>query len=331
MGLAGVNLGGWLILEKWITPSLFEGTGAFDEHTLCVSDAANGYGKLTEHRNKFITLQDFRWLSKAGFNAVRIPLGYWALDDDPPYLNCSEKLDEAFSWAAGTGLQIVLDLHGAPGSQNGQDHSGRIGPIEWPNEHNLTRTLHAVGCLSRRYAGCTALKGISLLNEPSPKIPTGLLVEYYIKGYELVRSYCDESVAVIISDGFQPDKWNGIMVGPYRNVILDIHLYQCFSKKDKSLGCEDHLKKARDEWCNLIRRSDKPVIVGEWSLGLDPATFRGFDDDQVSGALKKYADVQAEVFADAAGSFFWTYKTEDESGWNLRKAVEAGVIQPLSA
>ena len=23
--LRGVNLGGWLVLEKWITPSLFEG------------------------------------------------------------------------------------------------------------------------------------------------------------------------------------------------------------------------------------------------------------------------------------------------------------------
>ena len=26
--LRGVNLGGWLVLEKWITPSLFEGLQA---------------------------------------------------------------------------------------------------------------------------------------------------------------------------------------------------------------------------------------------------------------------------------------------------------------
>ena len=28
--LRGVNLGGWLVLEKWMTPSLFEGLQATD-------------------------------------------------------------------------------------------------------------------------------------------------------------------------------------------------------------------------------------------------------------------------------------------------------------
>ena len=31
----GVNLGGWLALEKWITPSLYAGVQAEDEYTLC--------------------------------------------------------------------------------------------------------------------------------------------------------------------------------------------------------------------------------------------------------------------------------------------------------
>lgn len=31
MMLQGVNLGGWLVLEKWMTPSLFDGTTAADE------------------------------------------------------------------------------------------------------------------------------------------------------------------------------------------------------------------------------------------------------------------------------------------------------------
>ena len=26
----GVNLGGWLVLEKWMTPSIFEGLNAVD-------------------------------------------------------------------------------------------------------------------------------------------------------------------------------------------------------------------------------------------------------------------------------------------------------------
>ena len=31
----GVNLGNWLVLEKWMSPDLFEGTTAEDETDLC--------------------------------------------------------------------------------------------------------------------------------------------------------------------------------------------------------------------------------------------------------------------------------------------------------
>ena len=32
-------------------------------------------------------------------------------------------------WAEELELKVILDLHGAPGSQNGFDNSGRMGPI----------------------------------------------------------------------------------------------------------------------------------------------------------------------------------------------------------
>ena len=34
MHIKGVNLGNWLVLEKWMSPALFEGTGAQDEYYL---------------------------------------------------------------------------------------------------------------------------------------------------------------------------------------------------------------------------------------------------------------------------------------------------------
>ena len=33
-------------------------------------------------------------------------------------------------------LKVLLDLHGAPGSQNGFDNSGKRGPIEWIVENS---------------------------------------------------------------------------------------------------------------------------------------------------------------------------------------------------
>ena len=34
MYVKGVNLGNWLVLEKWMSPALFEGTTAEDEYYL---------------------------------------------------------------------------------------------------------------------------------------------------------------------------------------------------------------------------------------------------------------------------------------------------------
>ena len=39
--IRGVNLGGWLVLEKWMTPSVFEGLAAVDETTYCVERGVN--------------------------------------------------------------------------------------------------------------------------------------------------------------------------------------------------------------------------------------------------------------------------------------------------
>ena len=71
--LRGVNLGGWLVLEPWMTPSLFAGTDAKDEYTFMTTpDAA---AKLRRHHETFITEDDFAWLGEQGLDLVRLPVG----------------------------------------------------------------------------------------------------------------------------------------------------------------------------------------------------------------------------------------------------------------
>ena len=60
MALTGVNLGGWLILERWMTPTLFEGTDAQDEYSFMQTPSAKA--KLRNHQKTFITERDFKWL-----------------------------------------------------------------------------------------------------------------------------------------------------------------------------------------------------------------------------------------------------------------------------
>ncbi|KAF8921967.1 glycoside hydrolase superfamily [Mucidula mucida] len=55
----GVNLGGWLVLEPWVTPSLFENTGndaIIDEWTFGqFQDKGTATAALTRHWDTWIT------------------------------------------------------------------------------------------------------------------------------------------------------------------------------------------------------------------------------------------------------------------------------------
>ena len=55
--LTGVNLGGWLVIEKWITPSLFKDSSVADEYDLHLNIGSD-LPKL--HYESFITDSDFR-------------------------------------------------------------------------------------------------------------------------------------------------------------------------------------------------------------------------------------------------------------------------------
>ena len=55
-------------------------------------------------------------------NHVRIPIGYWAFEvgAGEPYISGQlPYLQKAVTWAGNHGLKVIVDLHGAPGSQNG--------------------------------------------------------------------------------------------------------------------------------------------------------------------------------------------------------------------
>ena len=77
--LRGVNLGSWLVLEKWMVPDVFRGTKAPDEYSLCLALGSQAKDRLNRHRETFITAADFRWIKDCGLNTVRLPVGYWAL------------------------------------------------------------------------------------------------------------------------------------------------------------------------------------------------------------------------------------------------------------
>ena len=355
--LRGVNLGGWLLLEKWISPSLFAGLAATDETTYCAElglDEATR--RLHHHWQTFITRDDFAWLARTGINAVRLPVGHWLFGPDYPYHRSYGEnrhpfvvggvaiVDQVFAWAGEFGLRVVLDLHAAPGCQNGFDNGGILGVCEWhTDEAYIDHTLDVLERLAERYRDHPALHAIEALNEPRWDIPTDLLKRFTRAAYERIRRHCPaERVSVVFHDGFRSFReYLGFMQAPaFRNVVFDYHRYQCFERGDIDSDIYTHIHKASGQWKSeadaIINQLGLPAYCGEWSLGLDLKVvslwadgpfnhaLEHMDQFQQDTAYRGYAAAQLLTFEKYLGWFFWSYKTETTPAWCFRECVNRG-------
>ena len=319
--LRGVNLGGWLVLEPWITPSLFVRTPAKDEYSFMQEPGAAE--RIEKHRKEFIREADFRWLAKYGVNAVRIPVGYWLFEDDTPFTATVAYLDWAMDMAEKYELRVLIDLHAAKGSQNGYDHSGRIGRADWFS-HRAYReeTTTLLARIAARYRDHPSLWGIELLNEPKVRLwHFFTLRQFYRDAYGAVAAVALPKTRIVFSDAFMPRLMTGVLSEAGEHTpVLDAHWYQF--GRTKLDGYFERLAKKPLEIERLQRR--QPVIVGEWSGMLSHETLAGIAEKEQGRLERQHIEQQLDAYARADGWFYWTYKTEGAGIWNFRRQVETG-------
>ena len=340
----GVNLGGWLVLERWMKESLFAGVQGKDETCFCVQlGREEASRRLREHWDTWISEDDFAWLAGHGFNAVRIPVGHWIFgsasgypyheryDANPyPYVDGGiERLDHAFDWAEKHGLMVLIDLHCAPGCQNGFDNGGLEEVVDWHKRPEYVDfTILTLERLAERYGRREALWGIETLNEPRWDVPDDVLLYFNRRAYEAIRKHCPpENGAVVIHDGFRGTRIAEVFGGRFRepefsNVVLDAHRYQCFDDDLRSLDAAGNVRQAEGPLAKELHSLQESVywtICGEWSLGTGGS--RTDDEHQA------FFHAQKRAFENCQGSFFWSYKIESgNSAWSLRDAVERGLM-----
>lgn len=166
-----------------MTPSIFACAAG---KRISELDIAYGYGSfenaravLEHHWDTFITRSDLEYLASIGINTVRLPIGYWNLgpvfcqgtDFEPVgdvYRNSWLRILRTINWAAELDIGVLVDLHGAPGSQNGQSHSGiSTGKANLFNDpYNIRKTIDILVYLAQQFATVTNVVGIQILNEP---------------------------------------------------------------------------------------------------------------------------------------------------------------------
>jgi glucan 1,3-beta-glucosidase len=289
--LASVNIGGWLNLEPFITPALYEpfNLQAVDEWTLStLLQAANGnLDVIANHYATFITEEDFAQIAAAGLNWVRIPLPFWAIEVYPnePFLAKTSwtYFLKAIEWARKYGLRINLDLHAVPGSQNGWNHSGKLGDINFLNGvmgvANAQRTLDYIRILAEfisqpEYRNVVPFFGI--LNEPiGTTIGEDAMKSFYAQAYDIIRTAGGSGqgngpVISIYEAYFTLAEWVGYLPGADR-LALDGHPYLVFQTLTAG-NPADFVSTPCNNWSAMYGASSSAfgiTTAGEWSFAIN--------------------------------------------------------------
>ncbi|KAI7990970.1 Glucan 1,3-beta-glucosidase [Camellia lanceoleosa] len=273
----------------------------------------NGYGPvnasqvMTEHWNTFIVEDDFKFISCNGINAVRIPVGKY-------------------------GINVIIDLHAAPGSQNGEEHSSsRDGSQEWGlSDQNIQKTVNVIDFLTSRYASNPCLYAVELINEPrSPHATLESLNKYYRDGYNAVRKYSSTAYVIMSnrlnesSKTYDPKEFFSLASGLDGSVI-DIHYYNLYLNNSDTISVQQSINfiyNNRSRELNQLTTSNGPLIfIGEWVAEWGKAArANATKEDYI-----EFANAQLDVYGNASfGWAYWTLKKDvtnpkkDQNHWSL--------------
>ncbi|GAC97085.1 glycoside hydrolase [Pseudozyma hubeiensis SY62] len=341
----GVNLGAWFVQEGWMEGNFMScATGTKQAEF----DILDGFGTssdgltsarayMEERWDTWITEDDFRNLAAQGINTVRLPIGYWSAG---PYFTHYSPFDQyksvyeyswryvarAINWAAKYDIGVIVDLHGAYGSQNGQAHSGlNDGNIEWYNSWNQGLTTELLVWIAKEISDVTNVIGIELLNEPQNRDSYWSWLPTAMDAMRNASSYA-KTIPLYFHDAFVLSKGAAFVQSRSDYVVSDHHAYYVYTPSDQALTAQGHITKLDGsiftqfgKQSSVARRN---LIVGEWSCALAWSSIKDSKNPQKD--QMEFCQTQQDIWqTTGAGWTFWSYKMENcdqNSGWCFQSA-----------
>ena len=302
--LRGTNAGGWLVQENWMNP-----TNASDQKTM-MTTLANRFGTskrdelVSTYENNYWTTQDFDNCAEMGMSVIRLPFTYMNLCDDNGNLksNAFDRLDWFVQNCSQRGMYVILDMHGAFGSQNGMDHSGEIndGKQLYYNQSNKDKTLNLWKKIAEHFKGNPAVAAYDILNEPGIKAAAtySLHWDFYNEIYNTIRSK-DSNHIIIMESCWDADNLLRPSQYGWTNVAYEYHYYP-WSAQNSSDAQKSYFSSKVSDIAN--HNYGVPTFVGEFTC---------FE--------------QAEGWKAAMSTFnsqgwhwtTWSYKVTGNSSWGI--------------
>ena len=302
--LRGTNAGGWLVQEDWMNP-----TNASDQKTM-MTTLANRFGAskrdelVSTYENNYWTTQDFDNCAEMGMSVIRLPFTYMNLCDDNGNLksNAFDRLDWFVQNCSQRGMYVILDMHGAFGSQNGMDHSGEIndGKQLYYNQSNKDKTLNLWKKIAEHFKGNPAVAAYDILNEPGIKAAAtySLHWDFYNEIYNTIRSK-DSNHIIIMESCWDADNLPRPSQYGWKNVAYEYHYYP-WNAQNSSDAQKSYFSSKVSDIAN--HNYGVPTFVGEFTC---------FEQEEGWKAAMSTFNGQGWHWTT------WSYKVTGNSSWGI--------------
>jgi len=289
--IRGVNLGGVLVPEPYLTPSLFAITscsGFYSSQTnLAVLDAsdcspilpypvdlstltaalgtARSAAHLQQHYDSFLTQTEVDELRSYGVTHLRLPVPHYCLGDidlaTETYVSdgCRSALHRILGFVrsaneridAGDAMGVFVDVHTAPGSQNGFDNSGLLLPQPTSlgfcgDSVNVDRMLRIVEALaiSINASGYTdVVSGVGPINEVFKDCPMETMRSFNDDAFDILRTTLPPTTTIFLPDLFNASRFNDgyWKDSTHDDTAVDSHYYHVFNDEPRGFNQRQHI------------------------------------------------------------------------------------------
>ena len=331
--LRGINAGQILLQEGWMSPFALEplknpdGSYVKDDgdniqypeftemelrQALTNNPNLEGYDVeqlLSYYYSCFFTEEDFRIIKEdLGLNVIRLPFFYLnILNEDLTRKEETQAfayLDWFVEQAGNHGLYVILDLHGAPGSQSGYEHAGSVKGEAglWGSEENVAATVDLWDYVSEHYLNTRPdlgkwIASYDLLNEPTytyKGTTTKQCWAVFDRIYDVIRNNGDSHVITFCCCWDFAALPDPLDYG-WENVQYQYHWYNW---RNDLLPYD--LFSAYQDLSNIGRDYDVPVLIGE---------FTAFEDRDAWNKMLSLYDSRGYNWT------IWNYKTTVTGWW----------------
>lgn len=221
-----------------------------------------------------------------------------------------KHLDRVIDLCSKYGIYTVLDLHTAPGGQNGDWHADAGSHIAnfWNHKDFQDRVVLLWERLAEHYKDNTWIAGFNPLNEPTDPKQTRV-VAFYDRVYKAIRAIDPHHALFFDGNTYASDFSHfGEIVKTWKNTAFSIHDYSLFgfpASPEKYVSSETQLKRLRRSYEKKKEWLDERGLCvwnGEWGPVYARKEYDGAKTDEINEerllVLKDQLDIYNQVSLD---------------------------------